>query len=207
MANDAGVRYGAFPIFANDSPPKLLYFTANTAVNIFRGQFVVLNNSGQVQVVANGVSSSTLALGVAWEFLDTTMSGLPTAITTTSAGAFLPSGNNAVVGVTWDPHQLYVMEEITGGTAIIAQSAGLGAGWTYTATTGNTNTGFATTVLNNVGLTADTSNLLQILAPLNILNQDGTVNAPGASCKWVVRIQRHQLANTVFPIPQALTVP
>lgn len=193
MANDQGARYGFFPVFANDSPPKLLYYTANTAVNIFRGQLVALNNSGQVQVVGVGLTSNTFALGVAWEFLDPNQAGLPTSITTTSQGAFLPSGVNALVGVTYDPYQLYVTEEITGGTAIVALSAGLGVDFTYTATTGNTTTGFATTVLNNVGLSTGTASLLQLINPLNIINQDGTINqASSASCKWVVRIQRHQ---------------
>jgi len=201
MANDQGARYGFSPIFANDSPPKLLYYPANTAVNIFRGQLVVANNSGQVQVVAAGVTGNIFALGIAWEFLDPSQAGLPTSMTTTSAGAFLPSGTNANIGVIWDPYQLYVTEEITGGTAITALSAGLGVDFTYTATTGNTNTGFATTVLNNVGLTGGTANLLQLLNPLNIINQDGTVNAASsASCKWVVRIQRHQYAFQAAPL-------
>ena len=51
MANDQGLRYGAFPIFANDSPPKILYYKANTAVNIFRGQFVAINSLGQAMTI------------------------------------------------------------------------------------------------------------------------------------------------------------
>src|SRR3990167_2190695 len=120
-------------------------------------------------------------------------------------GAFLPVSTDAYAQVIIDPNQLYVMEEITGGTAIVASSIGLGVDFTYIATTGNTQTGIANSVLRNVALTNGTSNMLQIVGLLDITNQDGTANASGASAKWVVKIQRHQFANNVFPNAQVLT--
>jgi len=165
MANDAGIRYGAFPIFANDSPPKLLYVRANTASQIFRGQFVAYNNSGQFAIVAPG--DNIAACGIVWNFLDTNMAGLPSAMTTTSANSTLPSSTDANIAITYDPYQLYVMEEITGGTALTAISVGQLVNWTYTATTGNTTTGYATTVIQNSTVSSGTGPLLQILAPQN----------------------------------------
>lgn len=203
MANDQGARYGAFPFNAPKSPPTVLYFKANTAVNIFRGQFVAVNNSGQVQVVAPG--DNVASCGIAWEFLDTNMAGLPSVITSlnnTTSGPFLPSGNDANVGVIYDPDQLYVMEEITGGTALTAISLGQLVNWTYIATTGNTTTGYANTVIQNSSVSSGTGPLLQLMALENILNQDGTVNAAGASAKWVVRIANHQFNGTKLSVAQ-----
>lgn len=201
MANDQGARYGAFPIFANDSPPKLLYYKANTAQAIFRGQFVAVNNSGQVQVIAPG--DNIASCGIAWEFLDPNQAGLPSGMTTTSVAANLPASTDAVVGVTFDPQQLYLMEEITGGTALSAISLGQLVNWTYIGTaTGNTTTGYVNTVIQNSSVSSGTGPLLQLMNIYNIINQDGTVNAPGASCKWVVRIANHQFNGTKLSVAQ-----
>lgn len=200
MANDQGKNYGAFPITSPDSPPKLIYYRANTAVNIFRGQFVAVNNSGQVQIIAP--SDNVASCGVAWTFLDTNRAGLPSAMTTTSAGPYLPSGTDGYVGVIYDPQQFYVMEEITGGTAITALSVGLLANFTYIATTGNTTTGFANTVIQNSSVAAGTGPLLQLVGFYDITNNDGTANGAGASAKWVVRIVNHQFGQTKLSVPQ-----
>lgn len=202
MANDQGAHYGAFPIYSPQSPPVVLFYKANTAVNIFRGQYVQINNSGQCAIIAPG--DNVAAAGVAWEFLDTNLAGLPSAMTIlpNTAGPFLPSGNDANVGVIIDPQQLYLMEEITGGTAITANSVGKLVNFTYIATTGSTVTGFANTVIQNSSLGTGTGPLLQLMNLYNIINQDGTVNAAGNACKWVVRIANHQFNGTKVSVPQ-----
>lgn len=203
MANDQGARYGAFPITTPDSPPKVFYLRANTAQNIFRGQFVAINNSGQIAIIAPG--DNIASCGIAWDFLDSTGAGLPSGMTSlanTTAGPFLPSGNDARVAVIYDPQQLYLIEEITGGTAITALSVGLLANFTYAATTGNTTTGYINSVLQNSSVASGTGPLLQILYPFDVLNNDGTVNAPGTACKWVVRIVNHQLNGTKLAVAQ-----
>lgn len=200
MANTQGINYGAFPVTQPGMPPKLMYLRANTAQAIYRGQFVAVNNSGQIAVVAPG--DNVAAIGVAWQFLDSDQAGLPSGMTSLSQGAFLPSATNAVVAYTYDPQQLYLMEEITGGTAITALSVGLLANWTYTATTGNTTTGFATTVIQNSSVAAGTGPLLQLLGFDNVTNQDGTSNGAGASAKWIVRIANHQFNGTKLGVPQ-----
>jgi len=201
MANTQGINYGARPLTAPGMPPKLLWLRANTAQAIYRGQFVQINNSGQIAVI--GTAAGLSAIGVAWEFLDSTGAGLPSGMTSLSQGAFLPSSADALVGYTYDPQQLYVMEENTGGTAISILSAGLGCGFTYIATTGNTNTGLANTVIPNGSVGAGTDNLLQLMALQNITNQDGTANGAGASAKWIVRIARHSFGPFNIAQPQA----
>ncbi len=206
MANDANILMGARPITAPMCPPPTLYYRAETSSTLqyFRGQFVTINSNGRVQPTAIGISNALSAIGVAWNFLDLQLAGPPTGMELLTQGAFLPANTDAFVAVTYDPMQLYVMEEITGGTAISVNSIGLGVDFTYAATTGNTNTGLANSLLTNVGLTIGTANMLQLLNVYNILNADATVNAPGASCKWIVRIQRHQLGNVTLPLPQGL---
>lgn len=208
MANDTRPR-GLYPITAPWGPPPLLYFTANTAVAIFRGQPVFINNSGQVQVVdVNTSNNQNVAIGVAWEFLSPTRDGLPTALTNlpnsvlgTSIGPFLPSSTDAVVGVTYDPHQLYIIEEDTAGTALTANSLGQAVAFTYQATTGNTTSGFANITTIRSTVLSSTGNLLQLVNVLNVINNDATVNTPGNFCKWIVRIQRHQFGNAVVSLP------
>ena len=198
MANTQGINYGARPITEPGMPPKLMYLVANTGQAIYRGQFVAMNNSGQVQVI--GTAGNLASCGVAWQFLDTVGAGLPSGMTSLTQGGYLPSGANALVGVLYDPDQLYIMEENTGGTAITAASNGLFVGFTYIATTGNTNTGLANTVIPNASVLGDSTNLLQLVAFQNITNQDGTANGAGASAKWIVRIVRHQFG------PQSLAL-
>ena len=202
MANDQGIAYGAFPITQPDSPPKLLYLRANTALNIFRGAYVFINNSGQC---AQGTSTANnnSAIGVAWTFLDTNRAGLPSAMTTLTQGAYLPSATDAVVGFTYDPMQLYLMEEQTGGTVLGVNSIGQTVGFTYIATTGNTTTGFANTVIVNTSVSSGTDSLLQLLGFYDITNRDSTANASGAAAKHLVRIFRHQLGNGMISLPQA----
>ena len=206
MANDALSLLGARPFNAPACPPPVMYYRCETSatLQIFRGQFMAINSNGRVEPTVGTTTGALTSIGVAWDFLDLNLAGLPTGMNSLTQGAFLPVSTDAFVGVTYDPMQLYVMEEITGGTAIIVSSIGLGVDFTYIATTGNTQTGWSNSVLRNVGLTAGTANLLQLVNVYNILNQDGTVNAPGASCKWIVRIQRHQLGNVTLPLPQGL---
>ena len=202
MANDAGARYGAFPVYNPASPPILLYFKAETGatLDIFRGQFVAINSRGNAQVIAPG--DNVASCGIVWDILDSNLAGLPTGMTTLQQGAYLPRNTDARLGVIIDHQQLYLMEEITGGTAMAAVSIGYFVNFTYNATTGNTNTGYANTVLQNSTIATGTGPLLQLMNVYNILNQDGTVNDAGASCKWVVRIANHQFNGTKLSLAQ-----
>ena len=202
MANDQGARYGAIPIYNPQSPPVLLYYKAETGstLDIFRGQFVQINSRGNAQVIAP--TDNVSSCGVAWEFLDSNLAGLPSGMTSLSQGAYLPRATDGYIGVIIDPFQLYLMEEITGGTAMSANSIGYLVNFTYNATTGNTNTGMANTVLQNSTIATGTGPLIQLMGLQNIVNQDGTVNASGASAKWVVRIANHQFNGTKLSLAQ-----
>lgn len=203
MANDQGKSYGATPIFNPQSPPVIMFYRAETGstLDYFRGQFMTVNSRGNVQPVAP--SDNVGSCGVAWLFSDSNLAGLPSGMTSLSQGGYLPRATDAMVGVIIDPQQMYLMEEITGGTAMSANSIGYLVNFTYIATTGNTTTGFANTVLQNSTIAVGTGPLLQLMNVYNIINNDGTVNAPGASCKWVVRIADHQFNGTRLSVPQA----
>ena len=207
MANDQGKNYGAFPLTQPDSPPKLLYYRVETASTIqyFRGQFAVINSNGRVETVVAGNSTGTLSCGVIWDFLDLTLAGPPSAMNSLTQGAFLPVSTDAFAGVIYDPQQLYIMEESSAGTAFALNSLGTGVSFTYIATTGNTTTGFANSVISTSAAGVTTQNMLQLVAIHNVINNDGTINDVGDFCKWVVRIQRHQFANAGIATPQALT--
>ena len=202
MANDQGKSYGATPIFNPQSPPVILYYKAETGATLdyFRGQYVAINSRGNVQPIAP--SDNVASCGVAWLFEDTNLAGLPSGMTSLSQGGYLPRATDGYVGVIVDPAQLYLMEEITGGTAMSANSIGYLVNFTYTATTGNTTTGFATTVLQNSTIATGTGPLLQLMNVYNITNNDGTTNVPGASCKWIVRIANHQFNGTKLSVAQ-----
>ena len=207
MANDQGKNYGARPITQPDSPPKILYYRVETASTIqyFRGQFAVLNSNGRVETVIADNSGGRLSCGVIWDFLDLDLAGPPSGMNSLTQGAFLPVNTDAFAGVIYDPQQLYIMEEGTAGTAINISSLGCGVSFTYIATTGNTTTGIANSIISTSAAGVTTQNLLQLMSIYNVVNDDGTINAPGDSCKWVVRIQRHQFGNAGISIPQALT--
>lgn len=209
MANDTGVR-GLYPILnQNGAPPQIFFYRAHTGSTIFRGHPMFINNSGMAQVVdVNTSNNQNVSCGVAWEFLDTNRAALPASIMVlpnsvagTNIGPFLPSNTDAFVGVTYDPMQLYLVEEDTAGTALSVNSAGQAVNWTYQATSGSNLTGYANITLLRATILSSTGNLLQLLGPLDILNQDATVNSPGNFCKWVVRIQRHQYGNAVPVVP------
>ena len=202
MANDQGNSYGAFPIYNPQSPPVLLSYRLETCatLDVFRGQFVQINSRGNAQIIAP--SDNVAACGVIWTVAAPNFAGLTTGMTSLSQGAYIPRNTDARVGVIIDPQQLYLMEEITGGTAMSANSIGYLVNFTYTATTGNTVTGYVNTVLQNSTIAVGTGPLLQLMGLQDIINQDGTQNASGASAKWVVRIANHQFNGTKLSVPQ-----
>lgn len=210
MANDPGVR-GLYPILnQNGAPPQIFFYRANTAAAIFRGQPVFVNNSGQVQAVDVNTSNNTnVSVGVAWEFLDAnraalpaSMMVLPNSVAGTNIGPFLPASTDAFVGVMYDPMQFFLVEEDTAGSALTVNNLGQSLAWTYQATSNNNLTGYANITTVRATVVSTTGNMLQLVGVYDVINQDGTQNAPGNFCKWVVRIQRHQYGNALVSIPQ-----
>lgn len=200
MANDTNVR-GLYPISGPTGNIKIGYYKANTALAIYRGHPVALNNSGQVAVV---VTNSTVSvLGAAVGFLDTNLAGLPSGITGLDKAAYLPAGVDAYVAVTDDPQQLYLVEEDTAGSALTAAKIGQCVGITYQTNSGNATTGYSGMVIDRALVTSGTDGILQLVGVYPKINQDGTANAAGDSCQWVVRIAYHQLGTIRLAVPQA----
>lgn len=87
--------------------------------------------------------------------------------------------------VCTDPNALYVCQEVSGGTALTANDAGLNVSLSIGSP--STTTGKSGATLDNS--TEQTTNTLAIklIKPLPALD-----NAIGDSCRWIVRINRHR---------------
>lgn len=195
MANDSNLR-GLRPVNQPFGTVKSRYYTANTAIAIYLYQPLALNNSGQVEVDAVGDNSDNF-VGVALGFLDTNKGSLPSGINTLADAPYLPASKEAVVLVSDDPNQEYIVEEDTGGTALTTTAIGNTCSFTYLATTGNTTTGVANVVLDRSDVAADSAGLLKIVALGDTVNSDGSINAAGDYGKWIVRAAHHVLGVNV----------
>lgn len=98
-----------------------------------------------------------------------------------------------VLMVADDPDLLFEIQEVSGGTALTANDAGLNANIVVNA--GSTVTAQSGVELNNA--TEATGNTLDvhIVGPVN--RED---NAIGEHCKWLVTFNRHQFRNQVAGI-------
>ena len=200
MANDERTLMGLRPLRQPFGGVQVNYYRANTAINMFRYQPVILNNSGQVQVAA--VADLSGILGITIGFLDANFASLPGGMDrladSSTTGPFLPSGNDAMVAVADNPDQFFVVEEDTGGLPIInVQSIGQTVDFIYltgSTTNGNTTTGIANVLLDRSTTGNNTGGVLTIVGLHNTVNQDGTLNAGGNFSKWVVKINAHQNA-------------
>lgn len=187
MANSSFIR-GLFPIKPTGSGMvKLSYYKANTTTAIYLHDPVVLEAAGIVAIAQCG--SANAIIGSAEMFLDANL-GAPADVTK----PYLPANTDGYVGVADDPNQRFLIEEDTGGTALTQAAIGSCADFTYIASTGDTTTGLSTVVLDRSGLDA-TSGQFQLLG---ILYADD--NAFGNYCKWIVRINKHQLGTLVSGI-------
>jgi hypothetical protein len=98
-----------------------------------------------------------------------------------------------IVLVASSPDLVFEIQEVSGGTALTANDAGLNADFVVAA--GSTTTGLSGVELNNVGEATTNTLDLKILSP--VARDD---NAIGEHCKWEVMINRHQYANQVAGI-------
>ena len=98
-----------------------------------------------------------------------------------------------VLMVADDPDLLFEIQEVSGGTALAANDAGLNANIIVAA--GSTVTGLSGVELNNG--TEDTTNTLDVHIVGVVMRED---NAIGEHCKWLVTFNRHQFRNQVAGI-------
>ena len=200
MANDQSGTLGLRPIRQPGGNMEIMYFRANTSIDIFRWQPIAINNSGQAAVAAIG--DLTQLLGTAVGFLDINNASLPSDMTDLNQAAYLQSGNDGLVAVTVDPNQLYILEADTGGGTLISTSEiGNTVAFTYLATTGSTTTGIANVVLDASDAAADSGGSFRIVGLSGNVNQDGTFNTSSANfVKAIVKINYYQFGPTGFAV-------
>lgn len=98
-----------------------------------------------------------------------------------------------VLMIADNPDLIFEIQEVSGGTALTANDAGLNADFVVAA--GSTVTGNSGVELNNA--TEATTNTLDLHIIGPVMRED---NAIGEHCKWLVTINRHQFANQVAGI-------
>ena len=92
-----------------------------------------------------------------------------------------------------DPGLLFEIQEVSGGTALTANDAGLNAN--IVVGSGSTSTALSGVELNNATEAGTNTLDVHIVGPVQ--RED---NAIGEHCKWLVTINRHQFANQVAGI-------
>jgi hypothetical protein len=92
-----------------------------------------------------------------------------------------------------DPNILFGIQEVSGGTALTANDAGLNAD--FVVGTGSSTTGYSGVELNNVGEAGTNTLDLKIMGFINAPD-----NAIGEHAKWLVRINRHRHVNQIAGI-------
>src|SRR6185369_7159942 len=94
-----------------------------------------------------------------------------------------------VAWVADDPNLLFEIQEVTGGTVLTANDAGLNVN--FAVGTGSTFTGRSAMTVNNVGEATTNTLDLRLAEPVN--RPDNTVGSDAQ--KWLVRINRHSYVN------------
>ena len=197
MVNDdwIGARGGLLPLGYPFGNFKINYYRLTTGaatVNIFIGHPLDADANGRVAAQVPG--SNNLLIGPALGFLDTNLAAPPSGMLTTSAAPYLPGNTDAYVAVCDDPNQIFVMQEDTGGTALVLTDNFTNVDWIFRSTSGSTTTGYSTAEINRDGVNTGTGGALMLVGPTEYMNQDATRNTPGNYCKWNVRIFNHRLA-------------
>lgn len=201
MANTTRIM-GLRPINQPYGSIRANWYQAATGVAFYMNQPVDLDANGRVVMATAG--SSNLLVGAAIGFgnsdygpPENTVSGYMPANPTHDAN----SAGLINVLVADDPNQWFVIEEGSGGTALDAQDAHLGADFQYQATSGNTKSGMAMIFLDNAGAAVGSNQQLRIIRKWNKPDNDY-----GDYCKWIVSIYRHRYHHPVDDTTVGTTV-
>lgn len=199
MANDDVIRArgGLLPVQYPFGAFKKSYYRLTTGVaaaNIFIGMPVDLDTNGRAVPWAGPVANLSL-LGTIVGFADTDGAALPSAMETTTAGAFLPGNTDAYVMIADDPNQEFFLQEDTGGAVLTEASIGNTFDLIYRSSSGDTTTGYATVELDRSTAGTGTGGIVQLVNLGRNMNSDGTINSFGNFAKCVVRIARHRNSN------------
>jgi hypothetical protein len=107
-----------------------------------------------------------------------------------SSTIYRAASTATLIRVADDPNLEFEIQESAGGTAFTANDAGLNANFVVAAA--STTTGYSGVEVDNS--TEAATNTLDLLLT-GFVNRPG--NVIGENAKWLVRINRHQMANQV----------
>ena len=186
MANDSFPR-GLFPLRLLQATP----YKANTAADIFLGMPVALGADGLVAPANATTGGGVQFLGAAIGFSDGNKGSIATADPFLDVSD-LGSDKEPYVLVADAPQQEFIVQEDTGGSALVQADIGLIYTMVYGTGSGNTNTGWTNLELDrSTGLTG-TAGQIMLLRLHDGVNSDGTVNTTGNYAKYVAKIVHHQ---------------
>lgn len=189
MAN-ADTPAGATPVAhrngaAYNGSFRVYSVPAGDATALFVGDFVKLAGTGQT---INGRVLQDVARAATGDVIVGVVVGVKP--DTQDSLRYRAASTVREVYVADNPDLVFEIQEGSSGTALTANDIGLNINFVVGA--GSTVTGFSGTQLDNT-TEATTSTLdLHLMAP--VARED---NAIGASCKWLVTINRHQYSNQV----------
>lgn len=109
---------------------------------------------------------------------------------TSASLIYRAASTQRILLVATDPDLLFEIQEVSGGTALTANDAGLNAD--FVVASGSTDTGLSGVELNNASEATTNTLDLKIIEP--VAKPDNEI---GEHCKWLVMINRHQYANQV----------
>lgn len=192
MAN-ADTPFGLKPVAHRNGAPYNGAFRAYSALAtdataFYIGDPVILSGTSQT---IDGVVYSDVDQAATGDVIVGVVVGVKPV--TQDSVRYRAASTQRIVYVADDPDLLFEIQEVSGGTALAANDAGLNANFVVAA--GSTVTGLSGVELNN-GTEATTNTLdLHIVGP--VARED---NAIGEHCKWLVTINRHQYANQIAGI-------
>lgn len=166
-----------------------LYSTVTTdATAIYIGDPVILSGTSQT---INGKIYSDVDQAATGDVITGVVIGVQPV--TQDSLRYRAASTQRLLMVADDPDLLFEIQEVSGGTALTANDAGLNANFVVAA--GSTVTGLSGVELNNA--TEATTNTLDVHIVGPVQRDD---NAIGEHCKWLVTINRHQFANQIAGI-------
>lgn len=192
MAN-ADTPFGLKPYSHRNGAPYngayRLYSTATgDATAIYIGDPVILSGTSQT---INGVVYSDVDQAATGDVVVGVVVGVQ--FVTADSLTYRAASTQRLLCVADDPDLLFEIQEVSGGTALTANDAGLNANFVVAA--GSATTGLSGVELNN-GTEATTNTL-----DLHIVGLSSRPdNEIGEHAKWLVTINRHQYSNQVAGI-------
>lgn len=192
MAN-ADTPFGLKPVQHRNGAPyngsfRLYSVAAGDGTAILIGDPVVL--AGTSQTIDGRIYSDVVRAATGNVFSGVCIGVVPV---TQDSLRYRAASTQRVLMIADDPDLLFEIQEVSGGTALTANDAGLNADIIVAA--GSTVTALSGVELNNA--TEATTATLDLHIVGVVMRDD---NAIGEHCKWLVTFNRHQFANQVAGI-------